>query len=59
MLNNGPPASRAPIDAADYVEHITAAGFVDVAVVDKSDSELDGIAEGPRIYSARVTARKP
>jgi SAM-dependent methyltransferase len=48
------------IDAADYVAHITAAGFVDVAVVDKSDSDLDGmVADGPRVYSARVTARKP
>ena len=48
------------IDAADYVAQITAAGFVDVEVVDKSDSDLDNIvADGPRVYSARVTAKKP
>jgi ubiquinone/menaquinone biosynthesis C-methylase UbiE len=45
------------IDVAEYVAQITAAGFVDVAVVDKSETEA--VAQGPRVYSARVTARKP
>ena len=46
------------IDAADYVAQIAAAGFVDVQVTDKSEQEVI-VTEGPRVYSARVTARKP
>ena len=49
------------IDASLYTGMIREAGFIDVQVVDKAGAE--GIIEGqpgmPRIYSARVTARKP
>lgn len=49
------------IDAADYTGLMRAAGFVDIQVVDKASAEgivsrRDGM---PRIYSARITARKP
>ena len=42
-----------------YVAFIKAAGFVDVDVVDKAASDIPTDASGPRIFSARVTARKP
>ncbi len=49
------------IDAALYTGMIRDAGFTDVQIVDKSGAE--GIIEikpgMPRIFSARVTARKP
>jgi hypothetical protein len=49
------------IDADDYTALIREAGFTDVQVLDKVNA--DGIVEVkngmPRIYSARVTARKP
>lgn len=49
------------IDVALYTGMIAAAGFTDIEVVDKTGAE--GIVERqpgmPRIYSARVTARKP
>jgi SAM-dependent methyltransferase len=49
------------LDAQDYLALILAAGFVDVQIVDKVDA--DGIITRepgmPRVYSARVTARKP
>lgn len=49
------------IDVSEYTGMIKAAGFTDIQVVDKSDAE--GIVERqpgmPRIFSARVTARKP
>jgi len=49
------------IDAADYTGLMRAAGFVDIQIVDKASAEgivsrRDGM---PRIYSARITARKP
>lgn len=48
------------IDVADYTEMMREVGFVDIQVVDKADA--DGIVERqdgmPRLYSARITARK-
>jgi arsenite methyltransferase len=47
----------------DYLDAIRAAGFVDVTVTDKVTAGPDIVPPwligGPRIYSARVTARKP
>ncbi|MFN8531435.1 MAG: arsenite methyltransferase [Anaerolineae bacterium] len=49
------------IDVSDYTGMLVAAGFTDIVVVDKSNAE--GIVERkagmPRLFSARVTARKP
>lgn len=49
------------IDVNDYTGIIKEVGFTDIQMVDKSDAE--GIVEPkpgmPRIFSARVTARKP
>lgn len=49
------------IDVAAYTDLIAAAGFTDIELVDKTGAE--GIVERqpgmPRIFSARVTARKP
>ncbi|MEO8393080.1 MAG: arsenite methyltransferase [Chloroflexota bacterium] len=49
------------IDADLYIGMMRAAGFSDIQVVDKSNAE--GIVERqagmPRIFSARITARKP
>jgi arsenite methyltransferase len=49
------------IDAAAYTGMMAAAGFTAITLVDKTDA--DGIIERqpgmPRIYSARITARKP
>ena len=51
------------IDASAYLEAVRAAGFVNVEIVDKNlagDNIIPLTAiGGPRIYSARVTARKP
>jgi arsenite methyltransferase len=48
------------IDVAEYTEMMREVGFVDIQVVDKADAE--GIVERqagmPRLYSARITARK-
>lgn len=49
------------IDVAEYTGMMQQAGFVDIQVVDKVDAK-DVVAqqEGmPRIFSARITARKP
>ena len=49
------------IDVAEYTGLMAAVGFTDIEVVDKTGAE--GIVERqpgmPRIFSARVTARKP
>lgn len=49
------------IDADIYTGMMREAGFTDIRIVDKSDAE--GIVERqpgmPRIYSARITAKKP
>jgi len=49
------------IDAATYAQMMREAGFVDIKVVDKVDA--DGIVTRepgmPRLFSARITARKP
>lgn len=49
------------VDVAEYTGFMQAAGFVDIQVVDKADAE--GIVERqdgmPRLFSARITARKP
>jgi arsenite methyltransferase len=49
------------IDAAEYIGMMLDAGFTDVQVVDKSDAEgIITVQPGmPRVYSARITARKP
>jgi SAM-dependent methyltransferase len=49
------------IDSAIYTGLMREAGFVDIQVVDKSDADdiiphRDGM---PRVFSARITARKP
>ncbi|NWF67854.1 MAG: arsenite methyltransferase [Chloroflexi bacterium] len=48
------------IDAAEYTDMMRAAGFVEIEVVSKLDaSGLIPVQEGmPRIFSARITARK-
>ena len=51
------------IDAQEYVDAIKAAGFVDIHIADKNPVgddvlPLEVLNSGPRIYSARVTARK-
>ncbi len=49
------------IDADDYTQLLREAGFEDIAIVDKVGAE-DLVASapgGPRVFSARVTARKP
>ncbi len=49
------------IDVTDYVGMMQAAGFTDIQVVDKTDaSEIVSVRAGmPRVFSARITARKP
>lgn len=51
------------LSAGDYLDAIRAAGFVEVEIADKNLAGQDIIPlaalDGPRIYSARVTARKP
>jgi SAM-dependent methyltransferase len=49
------------IDAADYVRLMGEAGFVGVQIVDKvgADGIVNMTDNGPRIFSARITARKP
>jgi SAM-dependent methyltransferase len=48
------------IDVAEYTGMLREAGFVDIQVVDKADAgELIASQPGmPRVYSARITARK-
>ncbi len=49
------------IDVDEYTGMMRAAGFVDIRVVDKAraDEVVNVQAGMPRIYSARITARKP
>jgi ubiquinone/menaquinone biosynthesis C-methylase UbiE len=48
------------IPADDYTGLMKAAGFVDIQVVDKTESSSPIKEEGvPRIFSARITAYKP
>lgn len=49
------------IDVAEYTGLMREAGFVDIEVVDKTDADdIVPIQEGmPRVYSARITAKKP
>ncbi|MCD4684719.1 MAG: arsenite methyltransferase [Anaerolineae bacterium] len=49
------------IDVEEYTGMMREAGFVDIEVVDKaSTDEIVGHTPGmPRVYSARITARKP
>jgi arsenite methyltransferase len=49
------------VDVTEYTGMMREAGFVDIEVVDKTDAgDLVTIQSGmPRVYSARVTARKP
>lgn len=49
------------IDAQDYTAMMQQAGFVDIQVVDKADAaDIVPLQPGmPRIFSARMTARKP
>ena len=49
------------IDADRYVGMMRDAGFVDVQIVDKAEagSIVEQQEEMPRIFSARITARKP
>lgn len=49
------------IDVAEYTGIMREVGFVDIQVVDKKDAaEIVSVQTGmPRVYSARITARKP
>jgi arsenite methyltransferase len=48
------------VDVADYIHMMVEAGFVDIVVKDKAEpTVLPAVANGTRIYSARITARKP
>lgn len=52
------------IDASAYIGLMQAAGFADIAVVDRVEAAERGIvfdhpADAPRIYSARITATRP
>ncbi len=49
------------IDADEYLGMMRAAGFIDVAVVDKVDADAIVSRQPgmPRIFSARITGRKP
>jgi len=50
------------IDSDEYLALMRRAGFSDIAIVDKTDAEpvLGAPQPGmPRVYSARITARKP
>jgi len=49
------------IDASDYTGMMREAGFTDIQIVDKSSAEAIIPQESgmPRIFSARITARKP
>ena len=49
------------IDVSDYVGMMQVAGFTDIQVVDKTDAgEIVSVQAGmPRVFSARITARKP
>jgi ubiquinone/menaquinone biosynthesis C-methylase UbiE len=49
------------IDVDNYTGMMQAAGFVEISVVDKTgaDDLLDIQPGMPRVYSARITARKP
>jgi len=49
------------IDGADYTRLMREAGFVDVQIADKvsADEIVRTTTDMPRIYSARVTGRKP
>ena len=49
------------IDADAYLDMMRAAGFIDVAIIDKAGADaILGRQEGmPRIFSARITGRKP
>jgi hypothetical protein len=49
------------VSAQEYIGLMREAGFADIRVVDKVDADaIIGKREGmPRIFSARITARKP
>ena len=49
------------IDVAEYTGLMRKAGFTDIQVADKSIAdEIVAVQPGmPRVYSARITARKP
>ncbi|MBL8133224.1 MAG: arsenite methyltransferase [Anaerolineae bacterium] len=49
------------IDVSEYTAKMAAAGFTDITVVDKTDAEavVERQPGMPRLYSARITARKP
>lgn len=49
------------IDVTDYTRLMAEAGFVAIEVVDKTDAEtiLEQKPGMPRVFSARITARKP
>ncbi|MCK6580976.1 MAG: arsenite methyltransferase [Anaerolineae bacterium] len=49
------------IDVSEYTAKMAAVGFTDITVVDKTDAEkvVERQPGMPRLYSARITARKP
>jgi len=47
------------IDVNEYMDLMRAAGFVDVQAVDKAEDASAVADGGPRVYSARITGRKP
>jgi hypothetical protein len=47
------------IDVNDYMDRMRAVGFVDVRAVDKVEETEDSATTGARVFSARITGRKP
>jgi SAM-dependent methyltransferase len=47
------------VDAAEYTGLLQQAGFVDVQIVDRAESDVPEIGEGPRVFSARITGSRP
>ena len=50
------------VDVGQYIALMQAAGFVDITVVDKSSAETiigPQPQQGPQLFSARITGRKP
>lgn len=47
------------VEASDYTGLLAQAGFVDVQIADRTAAESPAGGEGPRLFSARITGRKP
>lgn len=47
------------VDVAEYTGQLEQAGFTNVQIVDRAESGLPRVGDGPRVFSARITGRKP